>query len=211
MGYSVPEAFLGPVALSDDRTTFLFVALVAALAWIAAARLTGSRTGRAMRAARDSEPAAAALGIDVGRSKLLAFSISAAFAGLAGGLFALVTGFVSPGTFSFTMSLTFLAMVVLGGLDSTHGAVVGSLVMGYLSLEMDTLGELPLLGPALEAFTDLGMAADGLPFAGWVFTGAVILCTLLVEPRGLYGLWSRWSMSRDADPRLAPDAGRTPT
>ncbi len=107
------------------------------------------------------------------------------------GLLALMTGFISPGVFTFTLSLMFLAMVVLGGLGSIPGVVLGSMVMGYLNLKMDVFQELPLLGSALRRFSERFMSTGGLPNVGWVVTGLVIVLTILIEPRGLHGLWER--------------------
>jgi branched-chain amino acid transport system permease protein len=145
------------------------------------------------------------MGVDVAYYKTLSFAVSAALTGVAGGLLALMTGFISPGVFTFTLSLMFLAMVVFGGLGSITGAVLGSIVMGYLNLEMDAFQELPVLGPALEGFSERFMSTVGLPNFGWVVTGMLIVFTILIEPRGLYGLWIRAldttkrSKSTDAD------------
>jgi branched-chain amino acid transport system permease protein len=151
----------------------------------------GLVVGRAWRAIRDSEIAAATMGVDIAWYKTLSFAVSAAYAGIAGGLLAAMTGFISPGVFTFTLSLMFLAMVVIGGLGSIPGAVLGSLLMGYLNLEMDSFQELPILGPALETFSERVMSVSGLPNFGWVVTGTLIVTAILVEPRGLHGVWLR--------------------
>ena len=191
MGLVVPEASLGPIPLSGDVSHyFLIVSTTVALA-VAARNLGITRVGRAFRAIRDSEIAAETMGVDVAYYKTLSFAVSAAFAGIAGGLLALMTGFISPGVFNFTLSLMFLAMVVFGGLGSIPGAVLGSMVMGYLNLRMDAVQELPIVGPALQAFSDRFMSPSGLPNVGWVLTGLLIVLTILFEPRGLYGLWLR--------------------
>ena len=191
MGLVVPAASLGPISLSGDvRQYYMIVGTTLVLA-LCARNLSVTRVGRAFRAIRDSEIAAATMGVDVAYYKTLSFALSAAFAGIAGGLLALMTGFISPGVFTFLLSLMFLAMVVFGGLGSIPGAVLGSIVMGYLNLEMDAFEELPLLGPALESFSSRFMSSAGLPNVGWVVTGLLIVFTILVEPRGLHGLWIR--------------------
>jgi branched-chain amino acid transport system permease protein len=131
------------------------------------------------------------MGVDVAYYKTLSFTVSAAFAGIAGSLLSLMNGFISPGVFSFTLSLMFLAMVVFGGLGSITGAVLGSLVMGYVNLRMDAVQEIPILGPALQNFSDAFMSPSGLPNVGWVLTGLMIMLTIMFEPRGLYGVWLR--------------------
>ena len=191
MGLVVPTATLGPISLSGDVRQYYLIVGTALVLAVCARNLSVTRVGRAFRAIRDSEIAAATMGVDVAYYKTLSFALSAAFAGIAGGLLALMTGFISPGVFTFLLSLMFLAMVVFGGLGSIPGAVLGSIVMGYLNLEMDAFEELPLLGPALESFSIQFMSSAGLPNFGWVVTGLLIVFTILVEPRGLHGLWVR--------------------
>ena len=212
MGLVVPTATLGPISLSGDVRKYYLIVGTALLLALCARNLSVTRVGRAFRAIRDSEIAAASMGVDVAYYKTLSFALSAGFAGIAGGLLALMTGFISPGVFTFLLSLMFLAMVVFGGLGSIPGAVLGSMVMGYLNLEMDAFQELPLLGPALESFSRRFMSSAGLPNVGWVVTGLLIVFTILVEPKGLYGLWLRLVAKvsggrRDTDPSLGTFSG----
>ena len=191
MGLVVPTATLGPISLSGDVSQYYVIVGTALVLALCARNLSVTRVGRAFRAVRDSEIAAATMGVDVAYYKTLSFALSAAFAGIAGGLLALMTGFISPGVFNFHLSLMFLAMVVFGGIGSIPGAVLGSIVMGYLNLEMDAFEEFPLLGPTLESFSSRFMSSGGLPNFGWVVTGLLIVLTILIEPRGLHGLWIR--------------------
>jgi branched-chain amino acid transport system permease protein len=192
MGLVVPSARIGSLSLSGDVSRYYLIVGIAVLLGLASRNLTVTRVGRAFRAIRDSEIAAATMGVDVAYYKTLSFAVSAAYAGIAGGLLALMTGFISPGVFTFTLSLIFLAMVVIGGLGSIAGTVLGSMLMGYLALEMDAFQELPILGGLLETFTERFMSPGGLPNFGWVVTGFLIGAAILVEPRGLYGLWLRF-------------------
>ena len=191
MGLVVPTATLGPISLSGDVSQYYVIVGTALVLALCARNLSVTRVGRAFRAVRDSEIAAATMGVDVAYYKTLSFALSAAFAGIAGGLLALMTGFISPGVFNFLLSLMFLAMVVFGGIGSIPGAVLGSIVMGYLNLEMDAFEEFPLLGPTLESFSSRFMSRGGLPNFGWGVTGLLIVLTILIEPRGLHGLWIR--------------------
>jgi branched-chain amino acid transport system permease protein len=191
MGLVVPTPALGPFPISGDLPKYYTIVGVTLLLGVAARNLSVTRVGRAWRAIRDSEIAAATMGVDIAWYKTLSFAVSAAYAGIAGGLLAAMTGFISPGVFTFTLSLMFLAMVVIGGLGSIPGAVLGSLLMGYLNLEMDSFQELPILGPALETFSERVMSVSGLPNFGWVVTGTLIVTAILVEPRGLHGVWLR--------------------
>ncbi len=212
MGLVVPDATLGPIPLSGDISQYYVIVGTTLVLALCARNLSVTRVGRAFRAIRDSEIAAATMGVDVAYYKTLSFALSAAFAGIAGGLLALMTGFISPGVFTFLLSLMFLAMVVFGGLGSIPGAVLGSIVMGYLNLEMDAFEELPLLGPALESFSARFMSTAGLPNVGWVVTGLLIVFTILLEPRGLHGVWIRvgafiGGRRRDTDAPVGASAG----
>ena len=87
------------------------------------------RIGRSLRALRDNEIAAASFGINPVPYKTFAFALSAAYAGIAGALVAIATAYVSPDTFGLQLSLTLIIGVVIGGLDSLWGAVIGGLVV----------------------------------------------------------------------------------
>ena len=125
MGLVVPTATLGPISLSGDVSQYYVIVGTALVLALCARNLSVTRVGRAFRAVRDSEIAAATMGVDVAYYKTLSFALSAAFTGIAGGLLALMTGFISPGVFNFLLSLMFLAMVVFGGIGSIPGAVLG--------------------------------------------------------------------------------------
>jgi branched-chain amino acid transport system permease protein len=122
----IPAPF-GP--MPSGLATYVLALALACLAVIAAARLSGSRIGRAWAAVREDDLAAAAVGINPPLVKLLAFAIGAGFAGLAGAGFAQLFGYVEPGQFDFTVSLMVLAAVVLGGQWGVTGAVFGALAI----------------------------------------------------------------------------------
>ena len=116
-----------------NRRTFYYVGLaVAALVLFALTNLRDSRTGRAMFAVRGSEVAAASLGVNVTRYKLLAFSLAGMIAGIGGNLIALYQGTLTPEQFKFTESFFYLAVAVIGGLHSLWGAVAAAMVFGAL-------------------------------------------------------------------------------
>ncbi|BAT61931.1 high-affinity branched-chain amino acid transport system permease protein LivH [Variibacter gotjawalensis] len=102
------------------------------LASFLAANLVASPTGRAFRAIHDSEVAASVLGVDVARYKLVAFVLSAIYAAVAGAYLALFDGLVTPATAGFLRSIEFVTMVVLGGLGSILGSVVGAAILTIL-------------------------------------------------------------------------------
>jgi len=131
-GLRVPAAHVGPWALAGDRERYYLVLLVGAgMVW-AAVNLVRTRTGRALLAIRESEIAAQASGVHVARYRALAFVVSALYTGVAGGLFAFVVGFLSPDAFDVFLSVDFVAMIIVGGLGSVPGSVVGAAVLTVL-------------------------------------------------------------------------------
>jgi ABC-type branched-subunit amino acid transport system ATPase component/ABC-type branched-subunit amino acid transport system permease subunit len=149
-----PEAIgrRGTIPFFDlsDAHVFYYVALATALLVLyAVANLRESRTGRAFAAVRGSEVAAASLGIDVVRMKLVGFATSGAIAGIGGALTLAGQRTVSPTQFSFTASLFFLAIAVVGGLRSIGGSVVSSALFAVL------VGEVFYRSPKLADYLDL--------------------------------------------------------
>src|SRR5579864_6008711 len=121
-------------ALSDDQYFYLLCLAIAAAMFILTANILGSRTGRAFRAVRDGELAAAASGVHVGYYKTLAFAISAAYAGVSGALFGLATAFVSTDAFPFQLSVGLLVGGVVGGIATISGALIGGLLNEFLPI-----------------------------------------------------------------------------
>ncbi|MHB0870900.1 MAG: branched-chain amino acid ABC transporter ATP-binding protein/permease [Chloroflexota bacterium] len=129
----IPSPALGPIAFNEPNTFFYVAAFSVILLTWASIRLKGSRVGRALLAIRENEMAAETMGIDATFFKVMAFSLSAAYAGYAGSLFAHSgSHYISPDTFSFDQSVVLLAMAVLGGNGSAVGAVVGATLLHLL-------------------------------------------------------------------------------
>jgi branched-chain amino acid transport system permease protein len=131
-GLRVPAARLGGWPLATDTARYYLVAAVAAVLVAAALNLTRTRTGRALLAIRESEIAAQASGVPVARYKTIAFGVSAFYTGVAGGLFAFVVGFLSPDAFDVFLSVDFVVMIIVGGLGSVPGSIVGAAVVTVL-------------------------------------------------------------------------------
>lgn len=143
----------GPDGTSVGRLEVLGLRITGVVAWywitcalmilsaVLVLNLERSPTGRALRALHDSEVAASVNGIDVARLKSIAFVISAAFASLAGSLSALSNGFITPDTASFLHSIELVTMVVLGGLGSVTGAIVGALLIKALPQVLTAIHE----------------------------------------------------------------------
>ena len=122
--------------------------LIAGIAILVARRLDNSHVGRAWTAIREDEQAAIAMGIPLVRMKLMAFAIGASFAGAMGTIFAAKQTFVNPDSFTFMESIGVLAMVILGGMGSIPGAILGATIVTVLNLQV--LTELSLQLSALR-------------------------------------------------------------
>ena len=178
-GFPVPKAtWLGFEI--GDRVPFYFVCLgfLALGLWIARNLLLGP-TGRAMNAVRDSEVSAKSMGIDLAHVRAVAFALSAGYTGLAGALYAHQLGYLAPDAFTLLLSIQFLLMVVVGGLGSLHGVVLGAIFLGLLpqliALVRDELPDAVARIPGLE---------PGL-------FGLTLVLFLIYEPLGLYGRWRK--------------------
>ncbi|MBI5439700.1 MAG: branched-chain amino acid ABC transporter permease [Deltaproteobacteria bacterium] len=179
---------------SSDRQYYYLIWGVAFVLFVLAQNLVRSRLGRALRAIHTSEAAASVLGIDVSRYKLFVFVLSALYAAVAGILYAHYVTFVSPGSFGFGFSVELVTMVVLGGMGSLWGALMGALF----------LTGLPEVLRAVENF-------DVLVY------GAVLLLCMMFFPGGfaegfqkvghaLGRLFGRAAVPAGGDPLFAPRA-----
>jgi branched-chain amino acid transport system permease protein len=141
--------------------------VVLALAWL----LLRARTGRAFRAVRDSETAALSSGVSLARYKTLAFGVSAAYAGVAGSLYAIATTYVNPDTFPVSLSIFLLVGVVVGGLGSLTGLIAGAVFIEFLPLWAQDVSKSP--------------GAPG------VIYGVILIAVIFLLPTGAAGLARR--------------------
>lgn len=170
-GMSSARPFLFGYRLSSDLAMYYLI-LAVALAGIWCARsILASPTGRAFNAIRNSEVAAQTLAMPLARVKLTAFVISAFYAGISGGLFASLVGFIDPLEFGIWTSIRHVVFIVVGGLGSVAGSVIGAVV-------------LTILPELLRGFKE---------YNEFVF-GGLLLVTLMVFPKGLVGLWPKPSV-----------------
>ena len=157
------------------------IALVAlAVAWL----ILRGRTGRAFRAVRDSETAAVSSGVSLARYKTLAFGISAAYAGVAGGLFAIASAFVNPDAFPVALSIYLVVGIVVGGLGGLSGLVFGAIFITFLPLwaQGQDLGSL---------LPDRIIAETQKPGGPAMVYGIVLILLMFVIPDGVGGLFRR--------------------
>jgi branched-chain amino acid transport system permease protein len=167
-----------------ERLWYLFLVIVAVAVWYGR-NLVRSRPGRALATVRDSEVAAATMGVDVVRYKAAAFTVSSMYAGLGGVLYALAFGRIVPESFGFLLSVDFLVMIVIGGAGSVGGAAAGAVFVTALPLVLNHYsGSLPLLAEPGSG----GVSAT--EFSRYVY-GAAIVAVLLFARDGLAGLVRR--------------------
>jgi branched-chain amino acid transport system permease protein len=182
--------FRGQVGFAHaSQFAYLVVAVVLFLAVFLLQRLYHSPVGRAWIAIRENEIAAAAVGVPVVRMKLLAFSLSAAIAALAGVLFAAKVGLVIPTDYDFQKSITVLAMVIIGGLGNSYGALLGAaliyLVPEYLKLVPMTIRDNPQLHAIVPE--SLSNALQHLSDYRLLLFGGIMVLMMLYRPQGLIG------------------------
>ncbi|HVY04565.1 MAG TPA: branched-chain amino acid ABC transporter ATP-binding protein/permease [Burkholderiales bacterium] len=173
--------------LSDDRAYLLLCSIVLIALIIAVWYLPRTRLGRAMRGVRENELAAEVVGVHTLRTKVIAFTMSAALGGIGGGLYAGGFAYISPDNFNFQRAVEFLSMVLLGGAQSPFGGALGTTLLILLP---EWLKEMP---PALQFIKDVYLAIYGL---------AVILIMVFM-PEGIWGLlrngWMKFARAKPVD------------
>jgi branched-chain amino acid transport system permease protein len=161
------------IDLSGPLATYMAVAVVTAIAAVIVHRCAHSYYGNALRAVREDDQCADAMGLNVVRLKIEVFAIACFLAGIAGALWAHTTGYVNPGDFRFAESILILAMVVVGGLGSIPGAIIGSALLLLLPEALRTIGEVRIL-----------------------MVGLVMFLCILFLPKGLFGEVSALALAR---------------
>lgn len=140
----------------DSARSHAYLSSFALLAVVVIARnVLASRPGRALRALSSSEVAAASSGVPVGRYKLAVFALSAAFAGLAGGIYAFYMGYLAPGSFPVLLSIEYVVMAEVGGSGTISGAIVGSaivLVLVQALSRLATMSGMPDTAPVILSY-----------------------------------------------------------
>ncbi|CAN5766263.1 branched-chain amino acid ABC transporter permease [soil metagenome] len=173
--------------LDGAQKAYLFTFVLLLVAALLGRNLARSKVGRAFAAVRDRDIAAEVIGVNLTRSKLLAFAISSAYAGVAGALLYTLTRTIDPNSFNLLMSVRFIAMVLIGGVATISGSIMGALFITLLPRFTQLLPRfLPFIGEGargggLISTADLEVMLYGLLIVGF----------LIFEPRGLFGLWIR--------------------
>ena len=172
---------LGGVTIDSNGLYYYLGLILLAAATAFAWNLRRTRSGRAMVALRDREAAAAVMGLDVGRLKVTAFVVSSAMAGVSGALYGSYLSFAQPGQWSLLLSIEFIAAIIVGGLGTTAGPVLGCAVIFALPSLLKQLPFLPEEGSG-------GLSAGDLTTITY---GLLIVAFLTFEPRGIVGIANR--------------------
>lgn len=177
---------LGDLAITREMKLYLLTLVVLVILGVLSHNLTRSAIGRAFAAVRDRDIAAEVMGVGLLRHKVIAFGVSSFYAGVAGALLSIVTGFIEPGTYNLLLSVQFLAMVLIGGVATLSGSLFGA---GLVILLPRLVQELPRFLPFVT-----GQSTGGLITTFQLQTllyGVFIVVFVILEPRGLFGLWVR--------------------
>ena len=181
-GIVVDPPQLGAWVLDDPRAWYFVLLAAAAATVLVSVNLVRARTGRAWRAIHGREAVAEALGISVPRAKLSAFVVSSTITAVAGCLFAYYRGFVSAEAFSLFLAIQYVAMVIIGGMGSVLGALLGTVFVVLFPYVIE--GTMATLG-LTEQLASVVFAVNYAAF------GLLMILFLVFEPRGLVGIWRR--------------------
>ena len=178
---------------ANPTASFFLILALLLLVFFVCVRLRDSRLGRAWMAIREDELAAASMGIDTVSTKLLAFGLGASFSGFTGAFFGSYSTAIFPESFNFNISITITIMIILGGIGSLRGVVLGAFVLIYIN---DAL--LPFLGTFIDApIQSVGGAIKGVPIIGqlistftltsynYLLYGIILVFMMIFRPEGL--------------------------
>ena len=170
----IPSLSLAGFSLDNPDRLFVLIWAILGVILLLSSNLVNSRLGRALRALHDSEPAAQSLGVNTSRVKLLIFVWSALYAALAGSLYAHTLNFIAPSSFTFMFSIKLVTMVIVGGMASIWGSLLGAAV-------------LTILPELLVVFHDYEI----------IIFGGILMVVMIFLPRGLVrGILDLWELRR---------------
>lgn len=184
--FNAPQTVFG-LELARQQVFYFLCLVVLVVMAVAARNVARSRIGRSFAAVRDRDIAAEVMGVPLVRTKVVAFTLSSFYAGVCGALLGVTYGQPTPENFGLNMSVFFLAMILVGGVATISGSIVGAFVIGMLPRFVQGLSDvLPFI--SRRAGGEGIVSVD--QFQGILF-GLLIVAFLILEPRGLYGLWLR--------------------
>jgi branched-chain amino acid transport system permease protein len=173
-------------SMTRVQQLYLLMLVLLVIFALLARNLARSRTGRAFAAIRDRDIAAAVIGVNLTRYKVIAFAVSSFYAGVAGALLYVIPQTFTAGNFNLLMSVQFIAMILIGGVATISGAIMGAL---FITLLPRITAELPAVLP----FISTSATGGGITVVQVeaILYGLLIIGFLLFEPKGLFGIWIR--------------------
>ncbi|WP_205745766.1 branched-chain amino acid ABC transporter permease [Egibacter rhizosphaerae] len=184
--FDQPGELLGVTLTANQQLFYLTLVLLIVFA-VLARNLARSQVGRAFSAIRDRDIAAEIMGIKLSRYKAIAFAVSSFYAGIAGALFYTVNTQIDPASFGLLLSVQYIAMVLIGGVATISGSIMGALFIAFLPF---ITRQAPILFPFIS--TDPSLRDGGLINVFQLeaaLYGVLIILFLILQPRGLFGLW----------------------
>jgi branched-chain amino acid transport system permease protein len=200
-GMAVERPVIFGFRFDHDAAFYYLCAAILALTLLFTRNLLRSPTGRAWIAIRDSEIAAQSMGVNLAIYKSIAFAYSAALMGLAGALFAHKIGYLAPDIFTILLSIQMLLLIIVGGLGSLHGAVLGAIFVALLPPIIAILRDsIPATLSDMASATGIGLiGAVGKGIGDFLkkpgveagIFGLILVLVILLEPLGMYGRWMK--------------------
>lgn len=183
--FDQPGAIAG-MTLSRSQSLYLMALVILVVMAVIARNLGRSKIGRAFAAIRDRDIAAEIMAVPLRRYKALAFTISSFYAGITGALLYTITGYIEPGSFNLGLSVQFIAMILIGGIATVSGSIMGA---AFVVLLPRFVQELPRFIPFVTGRETGGVLTTQQ--LEQTLYGLLIILFLIFEPRGLYGIWVR--------------------
>lgn len=187
LGFDFNEFAIGTFDASRSESWFWLIWALVALVALIAANIARSRAGRALQAIRDRDLAAELTGVDIARTKVAVFALSSALAAVAGALLGAYQEYVSPSEWNLVLSIQYIAIIIVGGLGSVYGPVLGALFVGSLPRVIEEYSD-KIPGVASGAGDDGIITVFAL---NQLLFGILIIGFLIAEPRGLTALFRR--------------------
>lgn len=204
-GYSLGTPTVATLQIASLRSWFVVLVVSVLIATAAAVGITGGKLGRAWQAVKGHDIAAGVMGIDVRREKIRAFVVSSFFIGVAGALGAFFLGQVSYGSYGLELSVSYIAMIIVGGLGSIAGSMIGAIIVTALPFVISNIGT--SISGSGSGFLQTNLAS--------VETGVyavIVIAFLMFEPTGVAGLIKRVSSQvTRRDSRASGTPGATST